>query len=132
MANEKRLIDANALIGAIDEYMKVAYDCPLSEAEDFRKKANSYRVACFVEGLYEATELIEEAPTVDAVEVVRIEEVKQEILQQMDMFIAEYRRISESYVDHFGGKADAMEVARRLVNAALTDLAKTDGGNEDG
>ena len=71
MANEKRLIDANALIGAIDEYMKVAYDCPLSEAEDFRKKANSYRVARFVEGLYEATELIEEAPTVDAVEVVR-------------------------------------------------------------
>ena len=70
MANEKRLIYANALIGAIDEYMKVAYDCPLSEAEDFRKKASSYKVACFVEGLYEATELIEEAPTVDAVEVV--------------------------------------------------------------
>ena len=63
---------------------------------------------------------------VDAVEVVRVEEVKQEILQQMDMFIAEYNRIG------FYGKSDVMDIARRLVNAALTDLAKIDGENEDG
>ena len=60
--------------------------------------------------------------TCGRVEVEQIEKVKQEILQRMDEFIAEYRRISASYADHFGGKADAMEVARRLVNAALTDL----------
>jgi hypothetical protein len=68
---------------------------------------------------------IDEAPTVDAVEVVKIEEAKQEILQQMDMFIAEYTRIG------FYGKSDAMEIARRLVNAALTDLAKMDGERKD-
>ena len=76
-----------------------------------------------------------DVPIVDAVEVARIDEVKQEILQIIDEFIAEYRRISEGYVNHFCGKADAMETARRLVNAALTDLcsncgAKIDEGNK--
>ena len=66
--------------------------------------------------------MISQQPTIDAVPVVRCEQVKTEILSRMDEFIAEYRRISESTVDHFGGKAEAMDVARRLVNAALTDL----------
>lgn len=51
--------------------------------------------------------------------------VQEEILTRMDEFITEYERISESSVDHFGGKADAMNVARRLVNAALNDLFNT-------
>ena len=71
MANEKRLIDANALISAIDEYMKNAYDCPLNEVADFQRVSNDTKVVWMVEGLYEATEIIDEAPTVDAVEVVR-------------------------------------------------------------
>ena len=70
MANEKRLIDANALIGAIDEYMKNAYDCPLDEVADFQRSTNNTKQIYTVEGLYEATEIIDEAPTVDAVEVV--------------------------------------------------------------
>ena len=71
MANEKRLIDANALISAIDEYMKNAYDCPLNEVADFQRVSNDTKVVWMVEGLYEATEIIDEATTVDAVEVVR-------------------------------------------------------------
>ena len=81
-------------------------------------------------------EAIELAPTVDAVEVVRIEEVKREMLQTLDTLIATHRDISnsqfsnyEKYLDipksgndYYGIYADTMEVARRLVNAALTDL----------
>lgn len=100
MATEKRLIDAN-------KFEVVA----LNDVSDE-----------FVEGARFILEMIDTAPTVDAVEVIRIEEVKKEILKIIDEFIAEYRHISQSYVDHFGGKADAMETARRLVNAALTDL----------
>lgn len=59
---------------------------------------------------------------VKMIPVERVEATKAEILSIMDEFIAEYRHISQSYVDHFGGKADAMETARRLVNAALNDL----------
>lgn len=65
-----------------------------------------------------------DVPTVDAIEVKKVLEAKQDLLQIIDEFIAEYRGISESYVDHFGGKADAMETARRLVNAKLTDLCR--------
>lgn len=65
-------------------------------------------------------------PVVDAIEVTKIEEAKQQLLQIVDEFIAEYRHISQSYVDHFGGKADAMETARRLINAKLTDLCRKD------
>ena len=54
--------------------------------------------------------------TCGRVEVEQIEKVKQEILQQIDMFIAEYDRIG------YHGSLAAMETARRLVNAALTDL----------
>ncbi len=65
---------------------------------------------------------LDEQPAADVVEVRQIEKVKQEILARIDEFIAEYRGISQSYVDYFGGKAEAMEVARRLVNASLIDL----------
>ena len=70
MASEKRLIDANALLTAIDEYMGNAYDCPLNEVAEFQSSSNDTKVIYAVEGLYEATEIIDEQPTVDAVEVV--------------------------------------------------------------
>lgn len=80
-------------------------------------------------------------PTVDAVEVTRIEEVKQEILQTLDTLIATHRDISnsrfanpenhldisESSNDYYGIYANAIDVARRLVNAALTDLCNNCG-----
>jgi len=103
MVQNKRLIDANQI-----PYHKSGF--PKAEGGVDNRMDWAFR------------EDLESLPTVSAVEVVRIEALKQEILQRMDEFIAEYRRISESPVDHFSGKADAMEVAKRLVNAALTDL----------
>ena len=41
------------------------------------------------------------------------------IIQRMEEFETEYRSYSENSVDHFGGKADAMDTAKRLVKAAL-------------
>ena len=70
MATEKRLIDANALLSAIDEYMGNVYGCPLNEVAEFQSVSNDTKVIYAVEGLYEATEIIDEQPTVDAVEVV--------------------------------------------------------------
>ncbi len=120
MENNRRLIDADAAF----RFFK---DQKVRETGAFSKGVNK--------GLNIAKAAMhhpDAIATVDAVEVVRIEALKQEILQKMDEFIAEYRRISESYVDHFGGKADAMEVARRLVNAALTDLCSCGERKNDG
>ena len=81
--------------------------------------------------------ILDEQPTVDAVEVAKIEEVKQEILQVLDNLIdvskpLAYWSVNDSS-SYYSGKIQALEVARRLVNAALTDVcgAKMDGGNED-
>ena len=91
---------------------------------------------------------LDQLPTVDAVEVSHVEEVRQAILQTFDNLIvihrdisnsplansAKYLDIPESSNDYNGIYADAMEVARRFVNVALTYLcgAKMDGGDEDG
>ena len=76
MTNEKRLIDANALKCAINEYMIKAYDCPLDDVADFQQSTNNTKLIYAVQGLYEATEIIEDAQTVDAVEVVRCKDCK--------------------------------------------------------
>ena len=74
---------------------------------------------------------VKNAPTVDAVEVVRITEIKQEILKVMDEFVAEWLGITQSYTDIFRAKIDAMEIAKRLVNAALNDLCDNGGVKMD-
>lgn len=87
---------------------------------------------------------IDNIKSVDAVEADRIEEVKQAILQTFDNLIAIHRNISnsplansakyldipESSNDYNGIYADAMEVARRFVSAALTDLCDKNGRRE--
>jgi hypothetical protein len=40
----------------------------------------------------------------------------------MDDFIAEWLNISADTVNYWGGKVEAMNIAKRLVNAVLTDL----------
>ena len=57
-----------------------------------------------------------------AVPAKTIETTRDKILQHMDEFLEEWKHISQSSVDHFGGKIDAMTTARRLVNTALTDI----------
>jgi len=103
MAQNRRLIDANQIPYHKSGFPKAGGGVDSGMDWAFREDVDSL-------------------PTVDAVEVVRIAALKREILQRMDEFIAEYWRLSESLDDHFGGKAAAMEVARRLVNAALTGL----------
>ena len=90
--------------------------------------------------------VVEDTPPVDAVEVAHIEEVKQEILQTLDTLIATHRYISnsrfansekylgipESSNDYYGIYADVMEVARRLVAAALTNLCESSGSGMRG
>ena len=49
------------------------------------------------------------------------QELKDNILGRMKEFMDEYRSYSESSIDHFGGKADAMETAMRIVKAMFTE-----------
>lgn len=67
-----RLIDADALKSAIDGYMKLVYDCPLNEVADFQQCTTNIKMIYTVEGLYEATEIIDKAPTIAAVTVDKI------------------------------------------------------------
>ena len=71
-------------------------------------------------------EFLDNIPTVDVIEVAKVEETREQLLNIVDEFIEEYKSIRQSYVDHFGGKVDAMETARRLINASLTDLCRKD------
>lgn len=73
-------------------------------------------------------EFLDNIPTAEVIEVSKVSEAKQNLLQVVDEFIAEYRHISQSYVDHFGGKADAMETARRLIDKAFNNLIANEGG----
>ena len=73
-------------------------------------------------------EFLDNIPTAEVIEVAKVEEAKQNLLQIVDEFIAEYRHISQSYVDHFGGKADAMETARRLIDKTFNNLNANEGG----
>ena len=67
-------------------------------------------------------EFLDNIPTVEVIEVAKVEEAKQKLLQIVDELIAEYRHLSKSYIDHFGGKADAMETARGLIDKTFTSL----------
>ena len=73
-------------------------------------------------------EFLDNIPTAEVIEAAKVEEAKQSLLQIVDEFIAEYRHISQSYVDHFGGKADAMETARRLIDKTFNNLIANEGG----
>lgn len=55
-------------------------------------------------------------------DLTKVEEAKNEIENRMDEFIAEWLNISSDTVNYWGGKVEAMNIAKRLVNAVLTDL----------
>ena len=55
-------------------------------------------------------------------DLTKVKEAKNEIVNRMDEFIAEWLNISSDTVNYWGGKVEAMNIAKRLVNAVLTDL----------
>ena len=122
MEGEKRLIDAIAF------FKEHCAACKYFNVNGICEKENP---------VCGSARIVAELPTVDAVEVAKIEEVKQEILQVLDNLIdadepLAYWSVNDSS-SYYSGKIQAYEVARRLVNAALTDLcgAKMDGERKD-
>ena len=60
--------------------------------------------------------VLSHTPTVDAVETSEIEKQKQEALQWMDEYISEWKGITQSYIDVWRARIEAMEIAKQLVN----------------
>jgi hypothetical protein len=125
-----------------DEVIKMANEKWLIDVNKAKSDFNLYFGG--VSHAVIANKILDEQPTVDAIEVARIEEVKQAIMQTFDNLIAIHRDISnsplansakyldipESSNDYNGIYADAMEVARRFVDATLTDLCDKNGRRE--
>ena len=115
MANEQLLIDVNVLINAIDQYMKKVYDCPLSEIEEYQRNSRDTKCIYLVQGLCEAVEICEDAPTVDAAPVVHgrwIHKGAWHIECSECQYILAHIGEAKNYCPNCG--------------------AKMDGGNEDG
>ena len=71
---------------------------------------------------------------VDAVEAALIKEAKQNILETLDILMATDAGLAsyDGKNSYYIGKENAFEIARRLVNAALTNLVDNDGAKMDG
>ena len=115
MEIEKEYIEVSTLLETLDG---TSADMFGDFDGDYRTESGFSRAAL--------EELIKSVTKVDVVEVAKVEETKEQLLKIVDEFIEEYKSIRQSYVDHFGGKVDAMETARRLINASLTDLCRKD------
>ena len=56
----------------------------------------------------------------------KMKDIEIAIIGRMQEFYDEYRSISQSSVDHFGGKADAIEVSQKIVKGIFKDFAGID------
>ena len=56
----------------------------------------------------------------------KMQDVEIMIIDRMQEFYDEYRRISQSRVDHFGGKADAIETSQKIVKGVFKDVLGID------
>lgn len=84
--------------------------------------------------ILEMAERYEILDQVDVVPVVRLKEVLQNILETLDTIKAPDEELA-NYAErnsYYRGKVNAYEVARRLVNAALTDLCSYGERKDDG
>lgn len=61
-------------------------------------------------------------PASAVVEATKIKEAKLEIANRMDAFISGWLNISADTVNYWGGKVEAMTIAKSLVSSILTDL----------
>lgn len=69
---------------------------------------------------------------VENLDLIKVEEARNEIVNGMDEFIAEWLNISSDTVNYWGRKVEAMNIAKRLVNAVLTDLIDGVSKEKDG
>ena len=107
MANEKRMIDANAVLAGIETFMQC-----YAEKE---KELTPFWVKVAIQALEMARQLIKEMPTVDAVEVVHgrwIEHPNVEIVDGKPISNYEcsecccFYRTHENYCGYCGAKMD--------------------------
>lgn len=108
-----------------DNYHKGAFSvialCPTHEAaeeyiadriKEDKQKGNNYD--------YDITEI--------AIGWDMAEETARAIVKRMEEFKTEYEHYSESAVDYFGGKAEAMGTAITIVKAVFADFGKRGNG----
>ena len=127
MENKKLLVDVNTAINAIDEYMKNVYDCPLSEIVEYQRSCQDTKCIYIVQGLCEATEIIKDAPTVDAVEVVHGRWITDQV-EAFNPLTEEPYLLDVLQCSVCGEYFDVSEARNYCPNCG----AKMDGGNEDG
>jgi hypothetical protein len=97
--------------------MPTADVVPKSEVDLYRKQVDELE-----DELASTYDKLEVAKAEVAREIFEeIEQVQKEIVDRMQEFINEWKQYSESTVDYFGGKYDAMETASRIVKSILTD-----------
>ena len=56
----------------------------------------------------------------------KMQDVEMTIINRLQEFYDEYRSISQSRVDHFGGKADAIETSQNIVKGVFKDVLGID------
>lgn len=56
----------------------------------------------------------------------KMHDVEIMIIDRMQEFYDEYRSISQSRVDHFGGKADAIKISQQIVKGVFKDILGID------
>ena len=70
--------------------------------------------------------LSDDAPEINSIEVSDVEAAKQQVLYWMDEYIKEWEGYTQSYIDVFRAKIEAMEIAKQLINRymEITDDSK--------
>ena len=85
-------------------------------AENYKEELEQYRAI----GTVEEFKALKE----------KMQDVEIAIIDRMQEFYDEYRSISQSSVDHFGGKADAIETSQKIVKGVFKDLLGLDWSEE--
>lgn len=96
----------------------------LDEAEEIKESLESLAqmLSAVPDPAKEVKATPESEQTAGAIERTVCLNARDSLLATLDEFIAEYRSISQSTVDHFGGKVDAMETAKKLVEKTFSAM----------
>ena len=119
---------ARMAIQALEEIQQYRAIGTVEELEAMKKGTLSAMemadIWCVLEDLkkYSAIGTIEEFKALKE----KLQDVEITIINRMQEFYDEYRSISQSSVDHFGGKADAIETSQKIVKGVFKDLLGLD------